>query len=290
MVYDSRHKLPSRVRADDGRELPINVFEPADPPTAVALVVPAMATPASYYYGFAEWLSQRGFRVVTFDYRDTESPEAMRASPVDIDRWAADVTAILAHVSADGLPVAWIGHSLGGQLLALTDHAKLARVVTVASGNGYWRYNAPALRWATPILWAVVAPATMKLFGYFAGSKIRVMGDVPSGVMRQWSRWCRHPNYLEADHPDRAARCAELSAPVLALSFTDDELLAKESVDSLHRWFTGAVVDRRHLSPAELGVERMGHHGFFRRRHAHLWDRIVLPFLQADRPGSTAAA
>ena len=290
MVYDSRHKLSGRVVADDGRELSIDVFEPADPPTGVAVIVPAMATPASYYHGFAEWLSQRAFRAVTFDYRDTDSPQAMKASSVDIDRWAADVTAVVAHASADGLPVTWIGHSLGGQILALADHAKLDRVVTVASGNGYWRYNAGLVRWATPLMWAVVAPVTIRLFGYYAGSKIRVVGDVPAGAMRQWSRWCRHPNYLEADHPDRADRCAALTAPVLALSFTDDELLAKESVDSLHRWFTGTVVERRHLSPAELGVARMGHHGFFRRRHAHVWDRIVLPFLRADRPESTTVA
>ncbi|MBX6749172.1 MAG: hypothetical protein IRY85_05775 [Micromonosporaceae bacterium] len=86
--------------ADDGRELPVDVFEPAGPPTGVALVVPAMATPASYYYGFAEWLSRRAFRVVTFDYRDTDSPQVMKTSPVDIDRWAADVTTMATMASS----------------------------------------------------------------------------------------------------------------------------------------------------------------------------------------------
>jgi predicted alpha/beta hydrolase len=274
------------VLADDGRELPLSVFEPVDKPIGVALVVPAMATPASYYEAFATWLSEQGFRAITFDYRDTGSAQAMKTSRTDVDRWAADVDAVLAGVAADGLPVTWIGHSLGGQLLGLADHAKLDRALTVASGNGYWRHNAGRLRWATPVLWWVVAPVTMSLFGYYAGSRIKVLGDVPSGVMRQWSRWCRHPNYLEADHPDRAQRFASVQVPILSLSFTDDELLAKQSIDSLHRWFTGTTVDRRHLSPAELGVDRMRHHGFFRRRHAHLWDELVLPFLRADRDRS----
>lgn len=285
MLYDSRHIVRRPVWADDGRELSVNVFEPAGEAAGATLVVPAMATPASYYRAFAGWLSERGFRAVTFDYRDTDSRQTMRQSATTIDRWAADVDAILASVSADGLPVTWIGHSLGGQLLALADHARLHRAVTVAAGNGYWRYNAARVRWATPLLWSVVAPLTMKAFGYYAGSTIRVLGDVPSGVMRQWSRWCRHPNYLEVDHPDRAQRFASLTAPVLALSFTDDELLSKESVDSLHRWFTGTVVHRRHLSPDDLGVARMRHHGFFRRQHVHLWDDLVLPFLRSGPPG-----
>jgi predicted alpha/beta hydrolase len=283
MFYDSRHTTPRMLLADDGHELTVNVFEPAGDPTAVALIVPAMATPASYYDAFATWLSDRGFRAVTFDYRDTESPRAMRTSRVDIDRWAADADQVLAWAGTTGLPVTWIGHSMGGQLLALADHARLDRAVTVASGNGYWRHTASRLRWATPILWSVVAPVMMGLFGYYAGSKIKVLGDVPSAAMRQWSRWCRHPNYLEADHPDRAQRCAAVRAPILSLSFTDDELLAKESIDSMHRWFSEAAVHRRHLSPVELGVPQMRHHGFFRRRHAPLWDELLLPFLDIHR-------
>jgi predicted alpha/beta hydrolase len=285
MVYDVRHNGSATVMAQDDRELPVNVFEPAGTPDAVALVVPAMATPASYYRPFATWLSSNGFRTITFDYRDTDSPRAMKRSSADVDRWAADADAVLASAARPGLPVAWIGHSMGGQLLPLTDHEKVDRVVTVAAGNGYWRYNAARLRWATPALWLVVAPTTMGIFGYFAGSKIGLLGDVPSRAMRQWSRWCRHRNYLEADHPDRAERFAAVTAPILSLSFTDDELLAKESIDSLHSWYTGAEVDRRHLSPADLGLDQMRHHGFFRSRHSHLWGDLLLPFLTAGRPG-----
>lgn len=280
MLYDSRHTLARTVLADDGRELSINVFEPAAPPTGVVVVAGAMATPASYYAAFATWLAERGWCAVTFDHRDTDSPRAMRRSRTDVDRWAADADAVLASAAATGLPVTWIGHSMGGQFLALVDHAKIDRAITVASGNGYWRYNAARLRWATPALWWVIAPVTMAAFGYFAGSRIKVLGDIPSGAMRQWSRWCRHPNYLEADHPDREQRFASVRSPILALSFTDDELLAKQSIDSMHRWFIGAVVDRQHRSPADLGVPRMGHHGFFRGRHVQLWEDLLLPFLR----------
>ena len=98
MDYDSRHILSRAVLADDGRELPVNVFEPVGQPTGIALVVPAMATPASYYQAFATWLAEQGLRAITFDYRDTDSARAMKKSRTDVDRWAADVDAVLAAV------------------------------------------------------------------------------------------------------------------------------------------------------------------------------------------------
>ena len=90
MTYDSRHSEPSlgllehaprpgMVRADDGRDLSITVFEPIRPVRGVALVASAMATPASFYAAFARRLSEHGIRTVTFDYRTAVgTPEEMR--------------------------------------------------------------------------------------------------------------------------------------------------------------------------------------------------------------------
>jgi predicted alpha/beta hydrolase len=109
-----------------------------------------------------------------------------------------------------------------------------------------------------------------------------VLGDVPRNVMRQWSRWCRHPEYLRLDHPDAPDLFAAVKAPLVSLSFVDDELLSEASIDRLHDWYTGTDVVRRHYRPQDLGVSRMGHHGFFRTRHAHLWDEAAVPWLAAS--------
>ena len=55
VLYDTRYN--ETIAADDGRELRANWFEPRDPRGAV-LLVPAMATPASFYRAMAGWLAE----------------------------------------------------------------------------------------------------------------------------------------------------------------------------------------------------------------------------------------
>lgn len=284
MNYDTRHNRRQAVTADDGRELPITTFEPSDStdaPRGVVLVVPAMATPSSYYTAFAAHLAARGWRAVTFDYRGMGSRAEMKSESADVDRWFADVRAILDTVAADadGLPVSWVGHSLGGQMLPFVDHTRLAKVVTVAAGDGYWRRNQPRIRWIAPLLWTAIAPLTIRLAGYFPGDRLNVLGDLPGNAMRQWARWCLHPEYLQADHPDAPELFAEVKTPMTSLSFTDDELMSADSIKHLHDWYSNADIVRQRFRPEQLDGRRMGHHGFFRAANADLWDELVVPWL-----------
>lgn len=281
MNYDTRHNTSQAVTADDGRELPITTFEPETEARGVVLVVPAMATPSSFYAPFASHLAERGRRVVTFDYRGTGSRAEMKAETGDVDRWFADVRAILDAVADDAgeLPVTWIGHSLGGQMVPFVDHTRLASVITVTAGDGYWRRNQPGVRWLAPVIWRVVAPLAMRAAGYYPGRRLRLLGDVPAGAMRQWSRWCLHPEYLQKDHPEAPTLFAEVKAPMMSLSFTDDELMTAESIKHLHDWYSSAEIVRQRFRPGQLDGRRMGHHGFFRPANADLWDELVEPWL-----------
>jgi predicted alpha/beta hydrolase len=280
MDYDTRHS-GGVVAADDGRALSTTTFEPMEDPRGVALVVPAMATPAGYYTAFAGWLADRGIRTVTFDYRGMEDPAALRAQAADVDRWAAEAGDVLTAVcdQAAGLPVTWIAHSLGAQILPFVDHTRLASVITVAAGDGYWRRNASAVRWKVPFLWWIAAPLAIRFTGYYPGQRLGIVGDLPANVMRQWSRWCRHPEYLQADHPEAPALFAEVKTPLMSLSFTDDELMSADSISHLHDWYTGAEQVRQRYTPEQLDGRRVGHHGFFRATNADLWDDLVLPWV-----------
>ncbi len=286
MLYDGRHNDVRRdsltITADDGRALAGTWFEPTGlTPLGVVVIAPAMATPASYYAAFATWLATQGYRTLTFDLRGMESVAAMRAEDADVLRWFGDMADALDHAleTADGLPVTWVGHSLGGQAVPFVDHSRLARIVTVASGTGYWRLNSPGIRWRAPLLWRGIAPIASRVAGYYPGRSLRVLDDLPAGVMRQWGRWCMHAEYLGVDVPNAAERFASVTTPMTALSFTDDELMSEGSIADLHDRFVNADQVRQRYTPAQLDVDRMGHHGFFRARHQDLWDELVLPFV-----------
>lgn len=285
MLYDGRHHDVRRdtltITADDGRALPATWYEPTGlAPVGMVVIAPAMATPASYYSPFATWLATQGYRTLTFDLRGMESVAAMKAEDADVLRWFGDMASALdlALDTADGLPVTWVGHSLGGQAVPFVDHSRLARIVTVASGTGYWRLNAPAVRWRAPLLWRGIAPVASRIAGYYPGRRLGVLHDLPAGVMRQWGRWCMHEEYLGVDVPNAAERFASVTTPMTSLSFTDDELMSSASIADLHDRFVNADQIHQRYSPAQLEVERMGHHGLFRARHQDLWDELVLPY------------
>ena len=286
MLYDGRHTDVRRdtltITADDGRALPATWYEPTGvAPVGVVVIAPAMATPASYYAAFATWLATHGYRTLTFDLRGMESVAAMKAEDADVLRWFGDMASALdlALDTADRLPLSWVGHSLGGQAVPFVDHSRLARIVTVASGTGYWRLNAPAVRWRAPLLWRGIAPVASRAAGYYPGRRLGILHDLPTGVMRQWGRWCMHEEYLGVDVPNAADRFASVTTPMTSLSFTDDELMTSASIADLHDRFVNADQIHQRYSPAQLEVERMGHHGFFRARHQDLWDELVLPYL-----------
>jgi len=281
-IYDTRHNSrPTVVTADDGRELPATWYLPGEQPRGAVLLAPAMATPARFYADFAWWLAGHGFATLTFDYRGMGSRAAMKAEPGDLLRWMGDAASALEHLveEAPGVPVTWVGHSLGGQALPFVRHDLVDRALLIAAGSGYWRYNQRAIRSRAPLFFRVIVPLAIRASGYYPGRRLGLLGDVPPHVMRQWARWCLHPGYF-ADVSDLEDRVAELELPITALSFTDDELLSAESHTALEELYAAtAPVEAHRLAPADLGLERIGHHGFFRADKEPAWEQVVLPHL-----------
>lgn len=54
------------------------------------------------------------------------------------------------------------------------------------------------------IFWNVAVPAASSIFGYFPGSKLRIVGDLPTSVMQEWRAWANQPYYV-AKYSESAA-------------------------------------------------------------------------------------
>ncbi len=171
-------------------------------------------------------------------------------------------------------PLFVVGHSLGGQLIGMIPNRDLIDgVVMVASGSGYWRDTAQNTPRTSLLMFHLLVPPLTALFGYFPGKTLRVIGNLPRGVIGQWRRWCLHPEYMIGVEGDSVrADFATLKTPMLLLSFTDDELMSAVSTESLHRFYANASIEHQRIAPSDLGVVRIGHFGFFRRHSEQtLW-------------------
>lgn len=257
---------------------------PAGPSVRGAVLIsPAMATRSRYYAPLAEWLRARGFTTYVFDYQGygASARTPLREVRADFLTWGDDAALVADRVRADcgDLPLTWLGHSLGGQLLAFTSTGAVDAAVIVASGTGYWRDAEGRDRLLAPLLWYVVAPVLTRVCGYYPGRAISLLGDIPGPVMRQWGSWCRNPGYMLGVHPELRSMFARFRGPLVSLSFTDDATMSTTATRRLESWYTGAELDQRRIEPADVGRQRIGHMGLFHRDATDLWERLLLPTL-----------
>lgn len=276
-----------QIRTADQTMLAAKKFTPLGDVKAVVLMPAAMGVAQNFYAPFAEFLAENGIAVLSFDYRGMgesiplEFRASLRGFKATINDWAEqDYNAALHAAKAwqATVPLLVVGHSLGGQLPGLVpDHDLIDGMLTVGSGSGYWKDNAPALKRIVWFMWYFAVPVFTRLCGYFPGKKLRMVGNLPKGVIYQWSRWCRSPYYF-ADKSGLRMQTGhhKMQIPILALSFTDDELMSRRSIDSLHDYYSGAQVERRYIHPQEVDAKHIGHFGFFRPQFRHtLWQQAL---------------
>ncbi|MDM0114646.1 alpha/beta fold hydrolase [Variovorax sp. J22R133] len=268
-----------QLAVSGGSQIAVRRYEPADPPRASIVIGGAMGVRQSFYQPFAEWLTEQGLRVWTFDYRgagDSLGDASLRDVDADLFDWARDYEAVIdaAKATLPDQPLYLLGHSLGAQLPGfLCRPEQVDGLISIAAGSGYWRENAPKLRRSVLYFWFVLVPLATRLFGYFPGRKLRKVGDLPRGVVLQWRRWCLNPRYSVGAEGEHAARSyGRVRFPVLALSMTDDELMTLAGTHSLLSFYSGAPTALERIAPADVKAKRIGHFGFFREQFSQsLW-------------------
>ena len=270
------------LEAADGMRIAGRVYDASGTAQGSVVIGGAMGVRQEFYAPFAQWLSQQGWRVTTFDYRGSgeSAPAELRGYQADLFDWTRDYEAAIdhAHAALPEAPLYLLGHSLGAQLPGLlSNQHKVSGLPSVPAGSGYWRENAPRLRRMILYFWYVLVPVATRLFGYFPGRMLRKVGDLPAGVILQWRKWCLHPRYSVGAEGELARLAyARARFPVFALSISDDELMTLEGTRSLVSLYENAPREIHRIAPSELDVRRIGHFGPFRSEHeTRLWPRMA---------------
>lgn len=268
-------ELPAR----DGVMLAATLFESARPNGAALLLNSGTGIPRQFYGAFARHLSEKGFAVLTYDYRGIGQSEGPPSATME--QWGAvDQASMIDHLArlrpTDSIGL--IGHSLGGQVLGLADNiARVRAAVLVCSQSGHWRHWPRGRRRLRMLaLWWLLIPGLTATTGRFPGSWIGT-ADLPAGIARSWARWGRSRHYV-CDARGRALRPHndDVDCRIRWLSFSDDPLAPFGAVEALRPYYPRARVERLHLAPRDLGAESVGHFGFFRKSMPRgPWDEIA---------------
>lgn len=250
----------------------------------ILLALGATGVPRGFYGKWARFHADRGIGVLTFDYRgigDSRPSDGLRGFQATMTDWAkldaqAAIDWIKSHYPRSPL---WVmGHSFGGQALALTEgNPAFERVLMVGVQSGYWRHFRPWQRPFMAFLWYVLLPLSTRLLGYFPSRALGLGEDLPAGVALEWARWCRHPLYLMSTFgPAQSNRFSEIRCPILYYSITDDGFASIDSCLELIRFLPQERLKVRRIDPQDFRMRSIGHFGFFRDSFRYtLWPETL---------------
>ena len=274
--------------AADGYLLGATLFLPRGAKRHAVLINSATAVPRKIYRGFAGYLARRGCAVLTYDYRGIgdsrqkalvgyNQPKSLVGFKASMADWAAlDVTAAVAWMREryHDLPLNYVGHSFGGQALGLlANNTEVSRALLIAAQAGYWKLMASPERYRVYALLNFVGTPLTRLLGYAPGWS--GMGeDLPKGVFRAMGR-LGHERALSVRRSQARRRCRifrNYQGAMRALCLSDDPWATRPAVELLCSGFTSTKPEILTITPADAGVAKIGHLGFFRPEHRDtLW-------------------
>jgi predicted alpha/beta hydrolase len=285
------------VPAIDGYPIAATLFLPRGAKRQAVLINSATAVPRKVYKGFAGYLAKRGCIVLTYDYRGTgdsrqkaaagdSQPKSLVGFKASMSDWAAlDVTATVRWMREryQALPLAYVGHSFGGQALGLIpNNIEVSRALLVASQAATWRLMASPERYRVYAAMNFVLLPLTRVLGYAPGWAGLGM-DLPKGVFEQWTNWVNSPRYLFDDTKlDTLPNFAKFRGALRALCMSDDPWATRPAVELLCAGFSAAKPGIISITPDDAGVAKIGHFGFFRPEHRDTLWRGAAEWIEAS--------
>jgi predicted alpha/beta hydrolase len=291
---------PLTVQAADG--YPIKGFvwrhgEASSSSAPVVIINAATSVRCRYYFPFAGFLFGHGFDVIAYDYRGIgeSRPATLRgfdASWIDWGRLDFDAVLRYAAQSGAGRPIHVVAHSIGGVLIGLApSNHLLRRVFTMGAQYAYWRDYAAGRRLGMLFKWHAVMPLITMLFGYFPGKRLGWVEDTPQRVVLDWTfsrerledTWRNRRSSRDPDPQALVQQFTAVTAPILAVSVTDDEFGTVPAVNRPLSYFPQSARTHLRISPEAIGEPAIGHFGFFHRRFEQTLWPLPLEWLTSGR-------
>jgi hypothetical protein len=133
----------------------------------------------------------------------------------------------------------------------------IRRVFTMGAQYAYWSDYATGTKVRMVAKWHVLMPLITMLFGYFPGKKLGWLEDTPKGVVRDWAlsrerfedTWRGRSSVCYPDKHALVQHFAGVTAPILAVSVTDDEFGTVPAVERLLAYFSHIFAGSSGISP-----------------------------------------
>lgn len=275
------------ITTEDNYSLAVHIFEPQNPNSKILLINSATGVKQQIYFSFAQFFSEHGFMVMTYDYRGIglSKPDRMKGFEASMRIWGTkDYKAVTNYIKTNfsDYQKFCLGHSVGALILGMNkDSEMFEEFIFVGTQNAF----VGNLKFKTKIEaylgFGIAQPLSTKLLGYFPADWFGLGESLPSGSAFDWRTLILNKKSTNKLLEKSSDFSKNLTQKVFVVRAEDDAWLTEKGVKSLLQdTYPNLKPTYRLIKTSESEKNEIGHINFFRSYNKKLWN-IILDRLEA---------
>lgn len=275
-----------KLTASDDVSIVAHLFSPEKSNRKLLLINSATGVKQQIYFSFAKFFSEKGFTVITYDYRGIglSKPENMRGFYASMRIWGSeDFKAVTDYIQKNFTDYQkyCLGHSVGALILGMNKDAEMfEEFFFVGTQNAFVGHLKFKTKIEAYLGFGIAQPLTTALLGYFPGNWFGLGESLPKNCAYDWRTLILNRKSTNGllDKIDDYSK--NLAQKVFVIRAEDDAWLTEKGVKSLlNDTYPNLKPTYRLVKTSESEKGEIGHVNFFRSYNKKLWNIILNEFI-----------
>ncbi len=261
-----------QIAANDGGPLSAKLYlcRTQNSKQKILIINAATGVSQQLYHHYAVFMMNNGYTVLTYDYRGIAAsrPATLRGFKASFSDWGQlDFHSVVDYVKDNfsNHKIVVLGHSIGGVLVGISKNIQaISGIITIGSQPAFYKDWSPfSKKIKFYFIWHMFFPILNEVFGYVPGKKLKLIEDIPYGVMKDWHQRRKSPDIAKQF---KTSGCNlffnSYKGKLLTIGIADDPIGTAVAIQRIHDLFSHAEKEQLVLT----GSSAVGHFGFFSRR------------------------
>lgn len=271
------------LKTPDHFPLSVKIFEPEMSNGKLLLINSATGVKQQIYFSFAKYLAEKGFTVITYDYRGIgeSKPKKMNGFKASMRIWGTvDFKTVTNFIKKEyaGFDKFCLGHSVGALILGMNADSQIfKKFIFVATQDAYLGNLNFKVAVAGLLGFGIALPIMTHFLGYFPANRFGLGESLPKGVAFDWQTLILNKKSTKRLYETNEADFSKnLYQPTFIIHAEDDSWVTQKGMRNLMKTtYPHLKTTYREVKISESDKSEIGHVNFFRSFNRGLW-KIVL--------------
>ena len=267
------------LNTSDNIPLSVKIFEPQISNGKVLLINSATGVKQQIYFSFAKYLAEKGFTVITYDYRGIgeSKPKQMRGFKASMRIWGTiDFKTLTDFIQKDypDYTKFCLGHSVGALILGMNEDSRIfKKFVFVATQDATLKNLKFKVAVTALFGFGLALPVMTQFFGYFPAHRFGLGESLPKGVAYDWQTLILNNKSTSKLYEKIDSDFSKnLTQETFIIHAEDDTWVTDKGMNSLMKTVYPNLNKRfREVKISESEKQEIGHINFFRTYNKILW-------------------